>query len=293
MEHTLGLYTRPGVMTSAGRHAALFGELPQDLAGLAAVAQGLLIHEAVASAYGVTLSDEGRETLHIRSLEGLLDRVVAADDRPFDVARTPDARTAGNCRHFTVLFVGMARAHGVPARARCGFADYFQAGWYGDHWVAEYWNADEQRWCLVDAQLDRFQRELFGIDFDPMDVPRDRFLVAGGAWAVCRTGEADPATFGLGPDSGFGDWWIAGNLIRDVAALNGTELLPWDVWGAMPWRDKPIDEDVVALLDRLATLTKRPDDNLDELLAMYRNDERLAVPPVVYSAVLDRDEAVL
>ncbi|MFJ3223836.1 hypothetical protein ACIPJS_10740 [Streptomyces sp. NPDC086783] len=32
----------------------------------------------------------------------------------------------------------LLRATGTPARARCGFADHFTAGWYEDHWVTEY-----------------------------------------------------------------------------------------------------------------------------------------------------------
>jgi hypothetical protein len=49
---------------------------------------------------------------------------------------------------------------------------------------------------LVDAQIDDRQRELFRVTFDRLDVPRDRFLVAGDAWRACRNG-ADPMTFGV------------------------------------------------------------------------------------------------
>ena len=98
-----------------------------------------------------------------------------------------------------------------------------------DHWVTEYWNESAQRWVLVDAQLDQRQRELFGIAFDPLDVPRDQFLVAGDAWQLCRGGKADPGAFGILDMHGL--WFIAGNVIRDVAALNNHEMLPWDVLG--------------------------------------------------------------
>jgi transglutaminase-like putative cysteine protease len=43
------------------------------------------------------------------------------------------------------LFVALIRRKGVPARARCGFADYFEPGKHLDHWVGEYWNSDEGR----------------------------------------------------------------------------------------------------------------------------------------------------
>jgi Transglutaminase-like superfamily len=286
----LQFYSRPATMTSPGRYAPLLGGLPPDIPGLAAVAQGLLIHEHIAPAYGVTLSDEQRASVHVRPVERILELIVAADGRPLDVARAPEARLPGNCRHFTVLMVAMLRAQGTPARARCGFGGYFHETMFEDHWVCEYWHAGQQRWILVDAQIDARQRDLFSIDFDVADVPRDRFLIAGEAWARCRSGAADPDTFGLSIVNEAGDWWIAGNLMRDAAALNNIELLPWDCWGAMPRAYEPIDESHCALFDRLAALTQSPDSSLAELQRLCQEDSRLHVPATVRNAVRRRDE---
>jgi len=274
-------YLRPAVMTAAGRYAPLIEELPGDVASLAGVAQGLLIHEFIAPAYGVTLAEEDRASVHLRPVEAMLERILAMDGRPLGVAREPGGRMASNCRGFTVLMVAMLRAHGTPARARCGFGGYFTDGFFEDHWVAEYW--DGGRWVLVDAQLDARQRELFGIGFDPADVPRDRFLIAGDAWAGYRRGDADPATFGLTMVNEAGDWWIAGNLMRDAAALDNLELLPWDGWAAMPKPDEKIDDERCALYDRLAALTQAPDAGLAELRTLCRDDDRLRVPPAVHN----------
>jgi hypothetical protein len=286
----LQFYSRPATMTSPGRHAPLLGGLPRDIPGLAAVAQGLLIHEHIAPAYGVTLSDEQRASVHVRPVERMLELIVARDDRPLDVARAPEGRLPGNCRQFTVLMVAMLRAQGTPARARCGFGGYFHETMFEDHWVCEYWHAGQQRWILVDAQIDARQRDLFSIDFDVTDVPRDRFLIAGEAWARCRSGAADPGTFGLSIINEAGDWWIAGNLMRDAAALGNIELLPWDCWGAMPQADEPIDEPRCALFDRLAALTQLPDSSFAELQRLCRQDSRLRVPAAVHNAVRMRDE---
>jgi hypothetical protein len=286
----LQFYSRPATMTSPGRHAPLLGGLPRDIPGLAAVAQGLLIHEHIAPAYGVTLSDEQRASVHVRPVERMLELIVARDDRPLDVARAPEGRLPGNCRQFTVLMVAMLRAQGTPARARCGFGGYFHETMFEDHWVCEYWHAGQQRWILVDAQIDARQRDLFSIDFDVNDVSRDRFLIAGEAWARCRSGAADPGTFGLSIINEAGDWWIAGNLMRDAAALGNIELLPWDCWGAMPEADEPIDESRCALFDRLATLTQSPDSSFAELQRLCRQDSRLCVPAAVRNAVRMRDE---
>jgi hypothetical protein len=45
-------------------------------------------------------------------------------------------------------------------------------------------------------------------------------------------------------------WFIAGNLLRDVAALNNMEMLPWDSWGAMVGPDRPFGNDALVLFDR-------------------------------------------
>jgi transglutaminase-like putative cysteine protease len=292
LNNDLAYYTRPSAMTSGGRYASLFDPLPRDVAALAAVAQGLLIHEHIAAAYGVTLTDEDRDSVHTRPVEQLLERIITRDDRPLVTSRAVAERVAGNCRHFTVLMVAMLRAQGTPARARCGFGAYFVHGLFEDHWVCEYWHAGQERWRLVDAQIDEKQRGMFRIDFDLTDVPRDRFLVAGDAWARCRAGAADPKAFGLSPLNEAGDWWIAGNLMRDAAALDNIELLPWDCWGAMPKPEEQIGEDRAALFDRLAALTQDPDAAFAELRRLCREDERIRVPSAVYNAVRDRAEPI-
>ena len=283
-------FARPGPMTDPGPHGPLLDALPPTVADLAAVVPGLLLHEHWATNYGIVLTEERRSESHIRPLQAMLDRVLALDDRPLDRDRPADRRVVGTCRDFTVLTVAMLRRQGVAARARCGFATYFVPDRAVDHWVAEYWDAAQQRWIMLDAQLDPFQRRHLHPDFDPLDVPRDRFLVAGEAWRRCRDGEADPAQFGI-----FDLWglsFIAGNILRDLAALNGMEMLPWDCWGAMPDIQAPIDGAHLALFDRLAALTLDPDRNLAELRRVYAADERLRVPRSVYNARTFRPETV-
>jgi hypothetical protein len=271
-------------MSDPGRHAALFDGLPRDIGALAETVQGLMIHQHIAPAYGVTLSRDQQAQSHVRAVETILGDIVARDGRPLSVARAPNARQVGVCRHFTLLHVAMLRTQGVPARARCGFGAYFEKNKYIDHWVTEYWNEARNCWVLFDAQIDDRQRELFRIGFDPADVPRDQFVVAGDAWSLCRGGSADPGAFGILDMHGL--WFIAGNLIRDIAALNNREMLPWDLWGAMRRRDSELD---LGLFDRLAIVSRAPDAHVDELSALYR-DERVSVPGTVFNAELNCEQ---
>jgi hypothetical protein len=278
------VWVEPGVLSGAGKYAGLYGEVPGDPAGVARVVQGLLIHEGWAPAYGVTLTGEARDRVNLRRVEQVLEAVVSADGRPLAQAREPEGRISSNCRGFSVLGVSMLRAHGVPARARCGFGAYFTPGYFEDHWVIEF--HDGERWRLLDAQIDAKQQEILKIDFDLTDVPRDQFVIAGDAWQRTRRGEADPERFGLTPLNEFGAWWIAANLMRDAAALDGVELLPWDLWGAMPEPDSTVD---VALFDELAAATAGPSmPDVQRLLA----DERLHVPSEVYNVQHGHKEAI-
>ena len=292
MDDALRPFVTPAVMTDPGRYAPLFEPLPADIAGVAKVAQGLLIHEHMVAGYGRSLTPEEQATVHLRRVEDLVARMVAVDDRPLTERRPPADRVAGNCRHFSVFAVAMLRSKGVPARARCGFGGYFNPGRYEDHWVLERWDAEQGRWLLTDAQIDRHQRTFFAIDFDVTDVPRDQFLIAGDAWQRCRAGVADPDTFGLTFLNEAGYWWIAANMMRDAAALGNIELLPWDVWGVMPEPEDTIDDDLFSLFDRLAELTLDPDARAGELHALVGGDERLRVPPTVRNVTLGRDEAI-
>ncbi len=276
-------------MTDPGRHRDAVTALPDDLDALVAVVQGLLVHVHLAEAvYGVPVGDDS--AVHERRAEAVLDRVVALDPAPLDVARPPERRVLGNCRQISVLLTTLLRAHGRPARARCGFGAWFVEGAYEDHWVCEAWVSG--RWVLVDAQMDAVQRELFALNFPITDVPRDRFVVAGDAWARYRAGEVDPDRFGLSLLDDGGPSWIAGNLVRDAASLTGAEMLPWDGWGVILAPDGQTDEAHLALLDRLAVLTADPDAHRDELDRLAADDDRVRVPDRVLNYLRGRAEPV-
>jgi hypothetical protein len=208
------------------------------------------------------------------------------DASPLTTARPPARRAIGVCSHFSVLTTALLRLHGVPARARCGFGDYFD-GSPVDHWVVEYW--DGAAWKLGDSQLDAVQLGALQPGFDPLDVPRDRFLVAGEAWRRCRAGEADPTAFGIMAFRGL--WFVAGNVVRDLAALNKAEMLPWDVWGLAPPNDRSFDDAALATLDEAAGLGRAPDAHFAEVQRLYRSSDHFRVPEQVLNAQTGQLEA--
>ncbi len=288
----LEFYRHARGLTDPGPHRELLAPLPRNVDDLAAIVQGLVLNFHTAGLYGVTHSEERRQDAHKRSLRAILARILELDDRPLDEPREPADRFAGTCRDFTLLLCGILRLQGVPARARCGFAAYFTPGYFEDHWVCEHWCSTRQRWLRTDAQLDRVQREALKIEFDPVDVPKDQFLIAGRAWELCRAKDEDPARFGILDMRGL--WFIRGNVVRDLAALNRVELLPWDGWGLM-LRLGQSDEcpaNDLALLDEAAGLTQGGVEAFDSMRKLYDSEPSLYVPPSVTNFQTGSQESI-
>ena len=208
-------------MTEPAALASLFTRLPPDVAGLNRVVQGLLVHGDLLGKYGDDPGAFGpvnRTTLPVKQrLAALLER----DGRALNEVRAPAQRAIGTCRDFALMVCAFLRAAGTAARVRCGFASYFADAWE-DHWVCEYWNSNEDRWCLTDAQIDDVQRTAFGVAFDTSDVPRDVFLTAGEAWLRCRAGQSKPERFGQGGTRG--PWFMKVNVVRGQVARVSTRI---------------------------------------------------------------------
>ena len=258
------------------------------------IVQGLLVYDLVAkSLYGVELAAAQAGAVHQRDAAALLELALTIDPRPLDQHRNPGDRIGGRCNTYTLLTVALLRAAGIPARSRCGFGAYFVPGYYEDHWVAEYWDADEQRWIMVDAQLDETWQRMIGMNgVIPAKVGPEQFLTAGHAWQAWRAGQLDADRCGLTAISEHGAFWIAGNLRLDLAALNKIEMLPWDVWG-LGWEppEQPTPE-MLAAFDTIAALTVDPDDQLDDLIDRYNSDPLFRMDGTVFSVALGEQQQV-
>jgi hypothetical protein len=300
----LTFYTGQSRITDPGPHVGLLRGLPRDVPALCRVVRGLILHPATAHLYGVVVPDDRLGEQDTRGIAAILTRILELDGAALTIPRPPERRFVGCCRDFSTLLCALLRHQGVPARARAGVATYFFPTFGVDHWVCEYWQpgagepgGDEPgddpgdgggRWVLVDAELDETHCAAYHIAFDPHDVPREAFLVAGEAWRRCRADEANPEWFGVAPDSPMRGWrYLQSQLVRDVASLNKTELLCWDVWGLAHAREETGDAGELALLDLLATLSLSVDGAVEsafgELRRLYESEPRLRVPPLITS----------
>ncbi|MFD0201680.1 MULTISPECIES: transglutaminase-like domain-containing protein [Saccharothrix] len=247
-------YTTHSRFTDPGSFAGWLDGVGPDLAELRRVAAGLVFHY-----WGNgNITDHGFPAerlaeVDLRYAADILARLHELNPAPLGEQRAPTERVVGCCRDFTLLFVAMARHHGLPARSRVGFAGYLAPGWYLDHVVAEVW--DGRRWRLVDPQF------LDG-EVDLMDVPRDRFLVGADAWRAARSGAIEPDRFVVSPEMTIpgtrGLTQVRHDLVQDLASLNKHEMILWDLWGLLS--DEPeLSEEDVAAADELAALLRDPE----------------------------------
>ncbi len=250
--------------------------LPEDVESLVKVVQGLLIHVFWAERYGLKLSPARNDEVNMRSFAEKFPVLLSHDPSPLTTARPLEKKLVGNCRDFSNFLASFLRLKGIPARARYGFGTYFMPGTFEDHWVTEYWNEAEQRWVMVDAQLDEFQKKNLKIRFNTLDVPAYQFVTGGKAWLLCRAGQADPEKFGIFKMRGLD--FIRGDLIRDFLALNRIEILPWDVFGLISKHSSQLSAKELELLDHIAGLTLQPDESFDEILSIASTTPDLKIP---------------
>jgi Transglutaminase-like superfamily len=279
-------WAEQGHVTEPGEFASLARDVPGPLTAMRAAARGLVFHyraDGDFAAHGITA---GRiAEIDTRYARDMLRRLVSLADRPLAEPRTPSERLVGCCRDFTVLFLSMAREHGIPARARVGFATYFHPGWYIDHVVAEIWDAAGGRWRLVDPELaDDHVSSVDGARVDPEDLTSSQFLTGPAGWLACRSGAVDAERFVVDPDldvPATRGWpYVRHNLIHDLAALSKHEMLLWDNWG---WTEMDeLSPEQLAALDDLAAAASTSEVPLATIKSFYERDG-LAVPATVTS----------
>ena len=197
--------------------------------------------------------------------------LMALGRTPLSLPREADQRVVGTCRHFAVLSCALLRYRGIPARARCGFATYFEPGKGLDHWVTEYWDQQGPGGYVLTPRswASRCSHTLRTCN------PESSFS-GGEAWNAYRDGRIDAGSFGVYGTDNWGAGEIRGNLVKDLAALNKVEMLPWDVWGRMKqaYRDDA-GADYDELLDEVAAACAA--DDPVALTELYARDE-LCVP---------------
>jgi len=296
MYSELEYYSIPGCLTNLSKHHQIIDDIPNNPEFICQIVQGLLVHGAWCKRYGFDCSNE--KEYYLPDISELLDKVLEFDSQSLTIARQPKDRVIASCREFATMACAIMRLKCIPARSRCGFAVYL--GWKGsleDHWIVEYWNG--KRWVLNDPQIDPFQLSQIGkwgynkISIqseppvpNPHDLTDNDFFIAGKAWQMSRKGIISPEICGI--DDIHGLWFIRGQLLRDFAALNKTEVVPylcriekgldWSLWELMNKSDDEVTEKEIELLDYIAELTLDVEKYFSSIERIYLSNKSLQVP---------------
>lgn len=277
MKDTLKLYQEHDIMTEIKTMKHMVTDIPKDIGTIVSYVQNILLHQHWSKAYGLELSEERKKEPLLRSFE---EKLVFLNELGFihvSEHRTNENKMVSICRDFSVAAVALCREAGIPARARCGFASYFEKGKYIDHWVLEYWNEEKKKWLMVDAQLDVLQQKALELTFDPLDVSENYFITAPKAWLLCREGVFNPDLFGIFK------WWgydyLRCNLILDANSLLKVPMQPWDSWkGYKSLPMKEWTERDYKVMDDLSMLAVNADNNFEALYKYVQTNGKIKVP---------------
>ena len=307
---SLKFYSSPGKVTDLKDFRNLIEPLTDNPDYICQMVQGLLVHGGWLDRYGVEYRAE-RDVENVSDMGLLLERILDLNDSPLSFPRLPQDRVIASCREYATLAVAIMRAKRIPARCRVGFASYLGSnGEIEDHWIVEYWNG--KRWILTDPQIDPTQLSFLQklghntiiLDDDteikcPYSInprfikERYDFLNAATIWLTCRKGSFSPDKCGIGTHRGY--WFIRGQVLRDFAALNKVETVPylcriekgldWSEWEYLGAEDKEISVNDFSNLDMIAFMGHNADYQYENIRKYYDKYEYLRVPESYYKRI--------
>lgn len=197
-------------------------------------------------------------------------------DNSYHNERKAEDKIHVTCRGQAILLASILKAKGYSARVRSGFAPYIKDdGVAYDHWITEYYDSNNNKWVLVDADMHCPDHDL---GFDINDIPRNKFIFGAEAYLGMRTGKyktdeiyyaSDPATLGLKAS-------LRG-LFYDFHSLMNDEIIFLHLPKYIQDKDFELSETEYKELDNLATLLLDSDKNFDELLKIWNNEPKYRI----------------
>lgn len=266
----LEFYSHQGVRTEVPE--GTFDDFPDSVEEIVKIIQGLLIHPGSIDLYGIKMSKSRIKDRNLKTVQEVITKAKKLDKSSLIIARKPEDRVVGICKHFSMVLVSILRSKGIPARARCGFALYFKKGWFEDHWICEYWDREQKRWVRVDAQIDDILAVHLGInknEINPLDLIKGEFFYGADIWKLYREDLIDGKISGFSLSPGLkGEWYIRGNMMRDFFSLNEIEYLYSEEDDLMSGYYNPNKKDL-KFLDKIAKLTSKADKNFKKIRELY------------------------
>lgn len=180
------------------------------------------------------------------------------------------------CRGQALLLAAILKNKGIPARVRSGFAEYpSNNGIYFDHWVTEYYDNENGKWILVDADCCCNDN----INFDIYDIPTDKFIKAAEAWKLFRNNEFDLSKLG---HAYYGNKdkvieILTTALFYDFHCLMNNEIIYLHYPKFLRDKSFQLNENDFKELDELAELLINSDNNFLTLINIWNNKSKYRI----------------
>lgn len=205
----------------------------------------------------------------------MLAELYRRDERGFVNDREPKDKLVLTCRFVAIVIASILKSKGIPARVRSGNAPYFDMGELGnvstDHWINQYWSAQENRWVTIDVDGSLSLKE----KIDPYDMPGGKFDFPADAWLGIRSGKLNPNKFhNAKPERG--TIVVIWSLFYDFHSLMNNEIIYiYGLAGGYGSYEKfnKLTAKELEKIDHLARLMQKPDDNFDQLLKIWETEK--------------------
>lgn len=194
----------------------------------------------------------------------------------YNIKREAKDKAHVTCRGQAILLASILKAKGIPARARSGFAEYIKYdGIYYDHWITEYFDKEEDKWKLVDADEHCPDHEM---GFDLNDIPYNKFLFGANAYLGIRQNKyksstilysSDPPTLGLKAS-------IRG-LFYDFHCLMNNEIIFLHMPKYIQDKKFELSEEEYKELDELAETMMEPNENFYRLQEIWKSTPKYRI----------------
>ncbi len=284
-------YLSSGVFTDAGLYASYFRSLPSEPKALGDLISHQIIHRVTLAQGNAGANADLRygDLSHIPwhrppcdddiylTAPAITAGLFHTDRRGFVPDRGVEDKLVLTCRFVAVLIASIYKAKGIPCRCRAGFAPYLSPGASLDHWINQLWSDQENRWITFDA--DGFYDGL-NLPVTQYDMSPDQFDWSAQAWLDIRSGRTDGVRFLYADGQGTCGLRSVGRyLVYDFYALMNHEVSyvfhPKAMAPFLLREEESLPAGLLSLLDHLAELLLEPDDQFEQLLALWENSREL------------------
>ena len=266
----LDFYRQYSPFTDPGEYACLYKNLPDSLPELCKLIRSQFIHPfAELPQYREQIPKERwNEMINYPTVKSILKGLVTSNPAGLIYNRKPEDRLVLGCPQSAILLASILKYRGIPARVRCGHATYLIPGFHGSHTICEVWNANENRWMLVDPSTDK------------VDFSEEEFDFSNEAWMQLQKEEIDPNLYGI-PGRYTGAGSIVGKISNDLAMVLGIEYTIYQYAPILDYamdKEKHLSDEQIVTLNRICELMNTIDvENFTKLQKIYNSTPEIQV----------------